>query len=257
MAKILLVDIETAPKIALVWRFFKENISPKQVLAHGHIMSFAAKWLGDDEIYYQENRKEDDRVIIRSLVNLFDEADIVIAHNGDRFDFPQVSARALVHGINPPSPYKTVDTCKVAKKNFAFPSNSLEYLATVLDCHAKDSHKKFPGFELWLECLRNNDEAWKEMREYNIQDVITLEEIYLKLRPWINNHPNVAVFEEENEVCQCPKCGSENLQWRGYAYTQIGKFHRFQCQDCGGWGRTRYSEKTKEENKVLVANQVS
>jgi len=257
LAKILLVDIETAPKVALVWRFFKENISPKQVLQHGHIMSFAAKWLHKDEIYYQENRKEDDRIIIRSLVNLFDEADIVVAHNGDRFDFPQVSARALVHDINPPSPYKTVDTCKVAKKHFSFPSNSLEYLAKVLKCDEKDSHKKFPGFELWLECLRGNNEAWEEMKAYNIQDVITLEEIYLKMRPWINNHPNVAIFDEEKEVCKCPKCSSENLQWRGYAYTQVGKFHRFQCQDCGGWGRTRYSEHTRDENKVILANQVS
>lgn len=256
MANILILDIETAPKIAYVWRFFKENVGAKQVLDHGHIMSYAAKWLDNDEIMYEENRKEDDGKIVSSLVKLFDAADIVVAHNGDRFDFPQVMGRALVHGIDPPSPYKIVDTLKVAKREFGFPSNSLAYLAMVLGCDEKESHKNFPGFELWLECLRGNDDAWEEMKVYNIQDVVTLEEIYLKMRPFIRNHPNVGVFDEKDSPV-CPKCGSDHLQWRGYAYTNVGKFHRFQCQGCGGWGRTRYTLRGKEQNKALVTNAVS
>ena len=256
MVNILILDIETAPKIAYVWRFFKENIGAKQVQQHGHIMSFAAKWLGKDEIIYQENRKSDDTAIVKSLVKLFDEADIVVAHNGDRFDFPQVMARALVHGINPPSPYKIVDTLKVAKREFAFPSNSLMYLAKVLKCDEKEDHKKFPGFELWLECLRGNEEAWQEMKVYNIQDVVTLEEIYLKMLPWMRQHPNVTVFNE-NDVPHCPKCNSEDLQWRGYAHTNVGTYHRFQCQGCGGWGRTRFTIRDKEEARNLVVHAVS
>lgn len=256
MASILILDIETAPKVAYVWRFFKENVGAKQVLQHGHIMSFAAKWLGQDEIIYQENRKEDDTRIVKALVNLFDDADIVVAHNGDRFDFPQVMSRALVHGIRPPSPYKIVDTLKVAKKEFAFPSNSLEYLAKVLGCTEKESHKNFPGFELWLECLRGNEAAWQEMKLYNIQDVETLEEIYLKMLPWMRQHPNVGVFTE-NEEPQCPKCGGTYLQWRGYSYTNVGKYHRFQCQSCGGWGRTRFTLKEREQSHNLVVHAVS
>lgn len=256
MANILILDIETAPKVAYVWRFFKENIGAKQVKEHGHIMSFAAKWLNRDEIIYEENRKENDKIIVNSLVSLFDAADIVVAHNGGRFDFPQVMGRALVHGIKPPSPYKIVDTLKVAKAEFGFPSNSLEYLAMVLDCSKKESHKNFPGFELWLECLRGNEAAWAEMKHYNIQDVITLEEIYLKMLPFMRHHPNVGVFGQQEEPV-CPKCGSVHLHWRGYSFTNVGKYHRFQCQDCGGWGRTRYSLKTKEQSKAIVTNAVT
>lgn len=256
MAKILLLDIETAPKVALVWRFYKENISPKQVLEHGHIMSFAAKWLGSDKVIYQENRKEDDSAIVAALVDLFDQADVVVAHNGDRFDFPQVMARALVHGIRPPSPYKVVDTVKVARKEFSFGSNSLEYLANVLGCTPKKAHKKYPGFELWLECLRKNEDAWKELRDYNIQDLIVLEEIYLKMLPWMRHHPNVAIFGD-NDGFACPKCGSSHIQRRGYAYTNAGKYHRYQCITCGGWGRTRYTVLDKEERAALLTNAVS
>ena len=253
-ANILILDIETAPKVAYVWRFWQQNISPKQVLEHGHIMSFAAKWLGNDHIFYMENRTDDDKNLIWWLVRLLDEADIVIAHNGDKFDLPQIRARALVHNIPPPSPVKLIDTYKVVKKEFDFPSNSLEYVSNILDVKVKKGgHKKFPGFELWLECLRKNEEAWAELKEYNIQDVQALEEVYLKLRPWITNHPNVSVYDNTTDP-SCPKCGSYRIQWRGYSYTSTGQFRRYQCNDCGGWARTRYTLLGKNEN--LLGNAV-
>jgi hypothetical protein len=256
MSKVLIIDIELAPKISYVWRFFKENISPKQVLKHGHIMSFAAKWLGDGEIFYQENRKEDDRLIVSRLCELLDQADFAVAHNGAGFDFPQIHGRALVHGLKPPSPYKVIDTYKIAKKEFGFPSNSLEYLTGALGCNTKKgSHGKFPGFVLWAECLKGNEEAWAELKEYNILDVIALEELYLKLRPWSTNHPNLAIYAENTEKPVCPKCGGTHLQYRGYAYTSTGKYHRLQCMSCGGWSRSRYSLLPKNEN--LVVNQVN
>lgn len=245
--KILILDIETAPKLAYVWRFFKENISPKQVKEHGHIMSFAAKWLGSEEVLYYENRETDDDALLSSLSQLMDEADAVVAHNGRDFDMKQIRARALVNGLKPLSPVKIIDTKIIAKKEFGFPSNSLEYLSKVLNLkNQKKSHAKFPGFELWQECLRGNPDAWAEMREYNIQDVLALEELYLLLRPWDTQHPNVTIYAEDNSQVACPKCGGFHLQRRGFAYTNVGKYQRFQCTDCGGWGRTRYSEVGKQ-----------
>lgn len=247
-ARILILDVETAPKISYVWRFFKENVSPKQVLKHGHMMSFAAKWLGDDKIIYEENRKEDDKALIEKIIYWLDQADIVVAHNGARFDLPQIRGRALVNGLTPPSPVKIVDTCLVARKQFGFPSNSLEYLCNVLNCETKkDGHKQYPGFELWLACLRGDEAAWAEMKEYNIIDVLALEEVYLKMRPYITNHPNLAVFNDP-EAPTCPKCNSQEIQWRGYAYTNVGQFHRYQCKDCGGWSRSRYTNLKKNDN---------
>ncbi len=254
--RILIVDIEVSPITAYVWRFWKQNLSPKQVLEHSNIMSFAAKWLGDGEIFYEENRNNDDRRVVSRLCELLDEADMAVAHNGDRFDFKQIRARTLVNGIKPPSPFKTIDTCKIAQKEFGFASNSLEYLADILDLRVKKGgHKKFPGFSLWVECLKGNDEAWTEMKDYNIQDIVVLEELYLRLRPWATNHPSVAIYEDKAEVPVCPKCGGKHLQYRGFAYTSTAKYHRLQCQTCGGWSRTRYTLLEKNEN--LVVNQVN
>lgn len=236
----------------MVWRFFKENISPKQVKEHGHIMSFAAKWLGDNEIHYYENRKENDRKIVEKLVWFLDEADVVIAHNGDQFDLKEIRARAVVHGIAPPSPVKMVDTYKIAKKEFRFPSNSLAYLSDVLQLNTKkDGHKKFPGFELWLECLRNNEEAWDELKDYNIQDVLALEELYERFKPWATTHPNVAVYADPSDEVLCPRCGGNHVHWRGFAFTATGKYHRYQCKDCGAWGKGRYTILDKNSNLIV------
>jgi len=249
--KTLILDIETSPKLSYVWRFFKENISPKQVKDHGHIMSFAAKWLGEDELFYHENRGDDDRNIVSRLVALLDEADLVVAHNGEEFDLKQIRGRAVVNGLKPPSPVKVVDTLKIARREFNFPSNSLEYLTLIFECkHKKTGHAKFPGFLLWAECLKGNDEAWKEMRDYNIEDVLGLEEIYLKMRPWDTKHPNI-LANTQPEAPMCPKCGGQHIQWRGYAHTSVGQFRRFQCNDCGGWSRSRYSLHSKNENALV------
>lgn len=253
--RILIIDLETAPKAAYVWRFFKEFVSPKQVLGHGYIMSFAYKWLGEKEVQFHYTLTEDDSALCVDLAEVLNQADIVVAHNAERFDIPTAKARMLVNRIPPPSPFKVVDTLRVAKKEFLFPSNSLEYLANVLDCKPKLTHKKFPGFELWSECIKGNLEAWNEMKEYNIQDVETLEEIYLKMRPYIRNHPNVGVFmEEERPVCS--KCGSHHIQLRGYTTTQVGKYRKFVCNDCGGWSRTRFTEYPKDKRKDLVVNAI-
>jgi predicted RNA-binding Zn-ribbon protein involved in translation (DUF1610 family) len=153
----------------------------------------------------------------------------------------------------PPSPFKIIDTLITAKKEFRLFSNKLQYIADVLGCSAKKKHEKFPGFDLWLQCLKQNDEAWAEMGEYNIQDVTTLEEVYLKMRPFMRNHPNVAVKGEEGGHV-CPKCGGVHLQRRGFYNTNVGKYQRYQCMSCKGWSRTRFTELPKEAGRSLLTN---
>jgi DNA polymerase III epsilon subunit-like protein len=253
LTRILILDIETSPNIAYVWRFFKENVGAKQVLENTFIMSFAFKWLGEKETWYFSANEYGEINLLKELIDVLDVADIVVAHNGSKFDLPTIQGRALVHGLNPPSPYKVVDTLNVARYEFNFPSNSLEYLAKILGVEEKDNHKNFPGFLLWSECLKNNPKAWDELRTYNIQDVETLEQVYLKMRPWMRRHPNIAVNEEYDRPA-CPKCGSHHIQLRGFVYTNTYKYRKFQCNDCGGWARTRFNEFPKEKKHALLMN---
>ena len=147
-AKILLLDIETAPNIAYVWGAWKQNVSQKQWLEKSHIMSYAAKWLGDKTVVYEENRSGDDKAIVKSLYDLLNRADIVVAHNGKRFDLPVVIGRGVVHGYTPPSPYFIVDTLLTARNELRLVSNTLANLCEELGLPQKSDHKKYPGFEL-------------------------------------------------------------------------------------------------------------
>lgn len=254
--KILILDIETAPNLAYVWRFYQENVGPQQVLEHCSLLSFAAKWYKqpNKEMYYHSVQNNSEQSVLGLLNKLLDVADATVTHNGVRFDMPKIRGRSLVHGLKPPSPVKEIDTYLIVRKEFGFDGNSLEYVAKVLKLkHQKLKHKHFPGFELWLECLKGNPKAWAELKRYNIHDVKVLEELYERVLPYARNHPNVNVYEEEDRLA-CPKCGSEHNQMRGPAHTVVGTYQRYQCQDCGGWHRGR---KMIRRKKNLTVNVVS
>ncbi len=255
--KILTLDIETSPLQAYVWGLFDQTVGLNQIKEEWCMLSFCAKWLGNPTVIYQDNskqrNKEDDRKLTASLWKLLDEADIVVAQNGKRFDVRKINARFLLLGYKPPSPYKIIDTMIEARRHFAFTSNKLEWLTDKLTPTKKQKHKKFPGFELWKECLAGNPEAWEEMREYNIPDTVSTEELYLILRPWIEGHPNVANYTEPTSPA-CPKCGSEDVIQKGHRHTQVGRYARYRCNDCGGWSRGRVMKNSKEQRSNLLIN---
>lgn len=246
--KVLIFDVESAPNLVWCWGAWKQNISSKQFVEKSYIMSFAAKWLGSDDIIYVENRHNNDYQLVSQLYDLFDQCDVAVAHNGRKFDVPKVMGRGLVHGLKPPSPFHQVDTLLVARKKFGFVSNRLGDLCEELGLAQKDEHKNFAGFDLWVQCLKQNDAAWEEMKKYNIQDIIALEDLYLRMLPYIDNIPNLGTSE-----CSCPSCGSHKVQRRGTYTTKAGlNYQRFVCNDCGSWSRHKTKVDT-ETNELRVA----
>lgn len=237
-ARILLFDLETAPTTAYVWGRFDQTVAQKQVVKEGYILTYSAKWLGEDTIISNRiTEKGDDSVLVKELAELFDQADIVVAHNALKFDVPLLKTRMIALGMSPPLPSKIVDTLRIAKAEFRFPSNSLDNIAAYLDLPRKASHS---GFELWTRCMAMDDEAFEEMLEYNVQDVVVLEQLYLRLRHWSKTHPNVALLEEKG-VPRCVCCGSDNL-----SPVKAKKFHTgtctyelVSCNDCGKVNRKR------------------
>lgn len=247
----IVLDIETSPLQAYVWGVWKQNVGHDQLLSRSYIMCACVKVLGEAQTYYYETRTEDDSSVVKKLLDWIDKADFVIAHNGKKFDMPIIKARALVNKLSPPSPYKLIDTLIIAKREFRFTRNTLQNLAEELGCTPKLTHPRFTGFVLWSECLKGNEEAWEEMKFYNIQDVLTLEEVYNKLRPWDSQHPTIPVIDDYL-VTRCPKCGSSHINHRGYRTTNVGKYKRFVCKDCGGWSSERYTANTIEKRKSLL-----
>jgi hypothetical protein len=258
MTAILTLDIETAPLEAYTWGLWDQNVGLDQIKTEWSILSYCAKWLNNKKLIYRDTggkgvkRVRDDAGILDDIWHLLDNADIVVAQNGNRFDIRKINARLLMHGYGPYSPIRTIDTLTVAKKYFGFSSNKLAWMSKHLTDTPKSDHRDFPGFELWVECLKDNPKAWEEMKTYNQIDTVACEQLYLKLRPWITNHPNLGAYSDADGKPACPKCGSADIQKRGFSTTQNGKYQRFQCQGCGGWSRSKSTVLTVEERKVLL-----
>ena len=257
--KILVLDIETSPLEAWCWGLWKQYVSLEQIKSEWTILAFAAKWLGKRTILYADtggrgvNKVRDDKLLMKAIWNLLDEADLVVAQNGKRFDVKRINARLIEHGFGPPSPYRVIDTLLVARKYFAFTSQKLAWTSKHLTDAPKSEHKKFPGFELWVECLKDNPKAWAEMRKYNRQDVVSCEKVYLKMRPWIENHPNLGTYDESDRP-MCPKCGSTSVELAGTrrSVKQQGMYIRYRCNDCGGWARGKVMQLPIEKRRSLL-----
>lgn len=258
LPKILILDIETSPLKAYVFQtqVWKAQISPDKVISEWFMLTWSAKWLFSDEVMSEkltrkETLAEDDSRIVQRIWKLLDEADIVIAHNGDRFDVPNMNVRFVINGLKPPTPYYPIDTYKVAKRQFGFTHNSLNALAKVFGFEPKID----VSFALWEKAVNGDKKALADMEIYNRQDVILLEDVYLKLRPWIKGHPNVGLFIDSNEAI-CPACGSKHLTWDGHYFTHVSKFPAFKCDECGAVGRARQSVIPLEKRKGLVVSVV-
>lgn len=250
-AKILILDIETAPLEAYVWGLWKQNIFAAQLISNWYMLTWAAKWLYDgnlmsERLTPEEAVSEDDKRIVEKLWLLLDEADVVIAHNGDKFDLSRIRSRFLVHDMMPPNFYKQLDTLKVARKEFDFSRNSLDSLAEILELEGKS----YTSFELWSKCKNGDPEALEEMEAYNIQDVYVLEDVYLKLRPWIKGHPNLDLYIDSPDA-HCPHCGRSVLFLEeGYVYTQAVRYQMYRCSYCRAVSRGKSGVKYKNKKKI-------
>jgi hypothetical protein len=241
--RIALFDIETAPSLGYFWgKLWETDIIG--VDTPWYMLCFSYKWLSDKTIYthalpdYKRYKKdkEDDTDLAKDLHSLFDEADILIAHNGDRFDIRKANARFIRHGWKPPATYKSIDTLKVARRHFLFDSNRLNDLGEFLGVGKKIPHT---GFDLWKRAMAGDEEAWRQMKAYNRRDVVLLEKVYERLRPYMPNHPNLTLYTDSPDCC--PTCNSKHIQRRGFAVKSTRLYRRFQCRDCGGWFSSRKS----------------
>lgn len=249
----MLLDIETLPLVSYTWGMWDQNVALNQIKEDWTIAAFAAKWLDSKEVIYIDNRAQknlrDDKEILKVAWKLMDEADIIVGQNSKSFDIKKLNARFILNGMQPPSSYSQFDTMRAAKKHFAFTSNKLEYMSDKL-CkqYKKLKVTKFPGFNLWSECMKGNQEAWQEMKRYNILDVLSLEELYKKLVPW-DNSINVNLYNiDHSTTCTC---GSKKFKENGYSYRSTGKFKRYRCCNCGAEVRDKKNLFTKEKKASL------
>ena len=229
--KILIYDLENAPILGYAWRTYDTRLL--SVEQDTYLMSFAAKWYGqrgtivralpDYDIYDED--PTNDLGLAQDLFDMIDQADIVMAHNGDQFDDKKSHTAFLKHNLGRPSPYRKVDTLKILRKNFKFTQNNLDAVCQQLGIGSKVKHQ---GFDLWKKCMEGDEKAWSTMKKYNKRDVVLLEGLYDRLKPYTST-VNYGLY---SDGMICPNCGSKNLTKRGFYVTNTRKYQSYHCKDC-------------------------
>jgi RNase_H superfamily len=235
--KTLVVDIETSPNTAHTWGLWNVNVGLPQLLESGRMLCFAAKWEDEDKVMFHRGKH-----MVTAAHKLLDQADAVVTWNGNRFDLKWFQSEFIREGMTPPSPFVSVDLCAVVKRQFAMPSNKLDYWATQILGEGKAATG---GHHTWIGCMAGDKRAWARMREYNIADVMLTERLFLRLKPYIKALPSPALYgdTEHEGVMSCPQCGSHDVIKRGLAYTALSAYTRYSCKACARWFRGKHRVK--------------
>jgi DNA polymerase elongation subunit (family B) len=228
--KRLVLDIEVAPLTIYSWALKVNGYLPHtNIIEDGFILTWAAKWVGKDKIYSDTLYKSGHKKMIQNMANLLEEADVVIGYNSTRFDMPLLQQEMFLLNM-PVVEYKQIDLLRVVRRNFRFASASLGYVSKKLGI--RKGKMETGGFQLWKDCMAGKRNAYVKMRAYNEEDVVLTELLYLKLLPYITNHPNWNIYTDDNRL-HCPTCGSTRVNKKGLRYNKTNTVQRWHCQQCG------------------------
>jgi DNA polymerase elongation subunit (family B) len=250
--KILIIDIETLYAKGEFWHTGKQRINYQQITQESCLLSWAGKWLYDSEIFgdvltSEEAKARDDSRIAKSAWKMLEDADILIGHNIVDFDIRFLNGRFWRNHIQPPTPFKTIDTLQAYRKAMRLLSYRLDYISKLIQRKGKLE----TDYELWQRCDKGEQEALDYMYKYNREDVLLGEEAYDEVKGFVKNHPNLYIIGESDQKC-CTTCGSTNLQETNSFYvTPAGRFRVIRCEH-GHLNRERISDLTREDKTNLL-----
>lgn len=163
-----------------------------------------------------------------------EEADVIVAHNGDSFDIKMINALFLKHDLGPISEKKSIDTLKVARRYFKFEGNSLDFLS-----------KKFGGLgkkykPCWKKLTEGDEREIIKSARYCKVDVRELERIFNKIKPYIRRFP---AMKSIGDIKECAVCGCKKLRNKGTIFFNNKLCVRIKCEACGHEMKNKYKPK--------------
>jgi hypothetical protein len=246
MIKRLFADIETLPDQVLAFSAgYNQTINHDAIFKERCIICIGYKWEGDKKArVLRFDKNQCDKKMLEEFIAIANEADEIVGHYGNHFDFPWIRTRALFHGLPPIPVWKTVDTKAMASKYFYFNSNKLDYISEFLG-HGR---KLRTEFSLWKKIALHNDQPSIDyMCKYCAIDVDRLEKVYRDMAAFIPAKTHVGVVLG-GEKWWCPKDGSKNVKVSKTRVTASGTVqYQMQCLDCGSF----YTISTTEHGKYL------
>lgn len=228
--KQLFYDIETSPNIVTSWGIGKTYLSYENILQERAVICISWKWGGEDKVRSLTwDRDQGDYAMISKFMKVLNEADEIIAHNGDNYDIRFLAGRAMYHDLDPFPWWKTVDTYKLAKRRFRLNCFRLDYLGEYLGLGRKNKTE----YSWWLDILiRNDRKRLREMVDYCEQDVVLLEKVYDRIAKYSKPTTHAGALMGLSKWT-CAHCASENVHASKRMVTASGYVkQQMQCNDC-------------------------
>lgn len=224
--KILIYDIETSRIPALVWWTGKQYVSHDQLTGEAKIITIAYKWLGDDKVNVLTWDDGCDKQLLNDFLAIYNSADMVVGQNNDNFDNRWINARAAKYGFNVNTFVRSFDIQKETKRLFRLPSYSMKYIAKYFGLELKGEHE---GIKMWDKIQFGTQEEKKEylqkMVDYNVQDIVVTEEMFLYLRKYMGHKMHFGTINGE-ERWTSPASGSKNIELIKTTTTPAGTIQR-------------------------------
>jgi hypothetical protein len=252
-AKLATLDIERFPGAFRIdnWRGLKlegefwdlgqyrrsigRRIHPDEVTRWPRTICLAWRFYGAKRVEFASEWDDGYEDMLHKAWDVFDRADIVQGHNMAGFDRKKLTGEWAVLGKRPPSPYKVVDTLKVARTELGMESNTLDSLCKRFGLVAKTD--KY-DIEVARAALDGDVKAQKRIRGYNVGDIGASEGLADYLRPWNKSHPHMGTPTDERT---CNRCGSTDLTLLSKRYrATVQDYALLQCNNCGGHVRAGY-----------------
>jgi len=245
---VLYYDIETAPMISHLWNPKVSFVGQHMNISDTYVLTWAAKWghqksIKSASMRPSELHEQDDSRIVLQLADMIRKADIVVAHNGDRFDLKKLNGRVALHGEEPLGPVKTIDTLKLSRKSFGYSYHNLDFLAKTF----LGEKKIKTDFDLWVRATHGDEAAMREMSRYCRYDVVLLEQVLEAIKPYVVGLPRMV----SGTGVLCVYCGSSDLQKRGTRETNAFTYQQYQCNRCKRYSRHKKAEKLSLETRPI------
>ena len=190
----LYIDIETSPVKFWGWPPLHEP-SVLSVIEETKILCVSYRWGHESKTRIMSLPRfrgyrphvVNDFLLCKALWKIINAADVIVAHNGDRFDIKKINGRFFINGIEPPTDYITIDTLKVARRFLGLDSNKMGSICQYLGIGQKLATR---GKDTWLGCIAGDGASWREMEAYNVHDTDLLVKVCAALMPWARSKPN-------------------------------------------------------------------
>lgn len=206
------------------------KLSYDDVVKESEIICISYKWENEDKIHTLDwGDNMSDKELLKQFIPILESADQAIGHNGDRYDIKKIRTRAIYHRLPMAAKLRTLDTLKKSKSGFSFPNNRLDTIAKFLGVGAKIDHE---GIKMWDKVENGDKKALKEMIEYCEMDVQVLEDVYTVMESYITQNLHAGTLNGGRK-CDCPSCGSEDVEYTKLIVTSLGTPKRlFTCKTC-------------------------